>query len=337
MPKILPGAGRPNNPKLLDQVRAVSRLKHYSIRTEQAYSDWIRRFIVFHRKRNAGAWRDPREMAEAEVSEFLTYLANDGDVAASTQNQALSALLFLYKEVFKQQIGWIDQVDRATKPRRVPVVLSPSEVKRVFAHLNGTPKLMAALLYGSGLRLMECVRLRVKDIDFAYEQITVRDAKGGRDRVTMLPVNLTEPLQRHLLKVKTQHEQDIEDGFGRVQLPFALERKYPNANREWAWQYVFPSSRLTHDSRTGRQERHHLAEGILQLALKKAVRASGVAKPASCHSLRHSFATHLLENGYDIRTVQELLGHKDVSTTMIYTHVLNRPGTCVKSPLDLTS
>jgi integron integrase len=337
MAGILPAAGRRNNPKLLDQVRAVSRLKHYSIRTEQAYTDWIRRFIVFHSKRNNGVWRHPREMTEAEVSEFLTYLADDQNVAASTQNQALSALLFLYKEVLKQQIGWIDQVDRARKPKRVPVVLSRDEVERIFAHLNGTTKLMAALLYGSGLRLMECVRLRVKDIDFAYAQISVRDAKGGRDRVTMLPVNLVQPLQRHLLKVKTQHDQDIEDGFGTVQLSFALERKYPNANREWAWQYVFPSSRLTHDSRTGKKQRHHLAEGILQLALKGAVRASGVAKPASCHSLRHSFATHLLQNGYDIRTVQELLGHKDVSTTMIYTHVLNKPGLGVKSPLDTTT
>ena len=222
MPEILPDAGRLNNPKLLDQVRAVSRLKHYSVRTEQAYTDWIRRFIVFHSKRNSGVWRHPREMTKAEVSEFLTYLADDQNVAASTQNQALSALLFLYKEVLKQQIGWIDQVERASKPRRVPVVLSRREVNRIFAHLHGTPKLMAALLYGSGLRLMECVRLRVKDVDFAYAQITVRDAKGGRDRVTMLPVNLVEPLQRHLLKVKTQHEQDIEDGFGTGPTPLRL-------------------------------------------------------------------------------------------------------------------
>jgi len=334
MPKILPGGARSNNPKLLDQVRAATRVKHYSLRTEQAYTDWIRRFIVFHSKQNAGIWRHPREMAETEVSEFLTHLARDENVAASTQNQALSALLFLYKEVLKQEMGWIDQVERAKKPARLPVVLSQQEVKRIFAHLEGTPKLMAALLYGSGLRLMECVRLRVKDIDFAYAQITVRDAKGGRDRVTMLPANLAEPLQRHLLKVKTQHEQDLADGFGNVDLPFALERKYPNANREWPWQYVFASSRLTQDSRSGKKQRHHIAEGILQIALKKAVRASGISKPASCHSLRHSFATHLLENGYDIRTVQELLGHKDVSTTMIYTHVLNKPGLGVQSPLE---
>jgi integron integrase len=333
----LPGPTRPNNPKLLDQVRAVTRTKHYSLRTEQAYTDWIRRFIVFHSKRNAGIWRHPREMAEPEVSEFLTHLARDQNVAASTQNQALSALLFLYKEVLKQEIGWIDQVQRAKKPARLPVVLSQHEVTKIFAHLHGMPKLMAGLLYGSGLRLMECVRLRVKDIDFAYAQILLRDAKGGRDRVTMLPAKLSEPLQRHLVKIKAQHEQDLADGFGSVDLPFALERKYPNAHREWPWQYVFPSSRLTLDRRTGKKQRHHIAEGILQIALKQAVRASGINKPATCHSLRHSFATHLLENGYDIRTVQELLGHRDVSTTMIYTHVLNKPGVGVNSPLDRQS
>jgi integron integrase len=276
-------------------------------------------------------------MAEPEVSEFLTHLARDQNVAASTQNQALSALLFLYKEVLKQEIGWIDQVQRAKKPARLPVVLSQHEVTKIFAHLHGMPKLMAGLLYGSGLRLMECVRLRVKDIDFAYAQILLRDAKGGRDRVTMLPAKLSEPLQRHLVKIKAQHEQDLADGFGSVDLPFALERKYPNAHREWPWQYVFPSSRLTLDRRTGKKQRHHIAEGILQIALKQAVRASGINKPATCHSLRHSFATHLLENGYDIRTVQELLGHRDVSTTMIYTHVLNKPGVGVNSPLDRQS
>jgi integron integrase len=276
-------------------------------------------------------------MAEPEVSEFLTHLARDQNVAASTQNQALSALLFLYKEVLKQEIGWIDQVQRAKKPARLPVVLSQHEVTKIFAHLHGMPKLMAGLLYGSGLRLMECVRLRVKDIDFAYAQILLRDAKGGRDRVTMLPAKLSEPLQRHLVKIKAQHEQDLADGFGSVDLPFALERKYPNAHREWPWQYVFPSSRLTLDRRTAKKQRHHIAEGILQIALKQAVRASGINKPATCHSLRHSFATHLLENGYDIRTVQELLGHRDVSTTMIYTHVLNKPGVGVNSPLDRQS
>lgn len=324
----LPPAPRPDNPKLLDRVRDAVRLKHYSIRTEQAYADWIRRFILYHKKRH------PSEMAEPEVTEFLTHLARDGNVAASTQNQALSALLFLYKEVLKQEIGWLDQVERAKKPAKLPVVLSRDEVRKLLGHLSGTVRLMASLLYGSGLRLMECVRLRVKDIDFAYAQITVRDAKGGRDRVTMLPVELVNPLQKHLATAKAQHEQDLEDGAGSVFLPFALERKFSNAHREWIWQYVFASSRLTTDPRTGQRQRHHVAEGRLQNALKEAVRESGLTKPASCHSLRHSFATHLLEKGYDIRTVQELLGHRDVRTTMIYTHVLNRPGIGVKSPLD---
>jgi integron integrase len=273
-------------------------------------------------------------MAEAEVTEFLTHLARDGHVAASTQNQALSALLFLYKEVLKQEIGWLDQVERARKPARLPVVLTPQELRKIFAHLRGTPRLMAGLLYGSGLRLMECVRLRVKDVDFAYARITVRDAKGGKDRVTMLPVNVAAGLERHLRKVKAQHEQDLIEGFGIVHLPHALAGKYPNAAREWSWQYVFPSSRIGTDPRTGARQRHHIAEGLLQAAVKNAVRAARITKPATCHTLRHSFATHLLENGYDIRTVQELLGHKDVSTTMIYTHVLNRPGLGVKSPLD---
>jgi len=317
-----------NKPKLLDQVRDVMRRRHYSIRTEQVYVDWIKRFIIYHDKRH------PKEMAEEEVAAFLTHLARDRNVAPSTQNQALSALLFLYKDVLKQEIGWLEKVERAKKPSRLPVVLTRSEIKRVFAHLHGTPKLMAGLLYGSGLRLMECVRLRVKDIDFELAQITVRDAKGGKNRITMLPLNLAEPLQRHLVRIKAQHEQDLEDGFGRVHLPFAIGRKFPKAAREWAWQYVFPSSRLSIDPRTGKRQRHHMAEGILQSALKRAVDAAGIVKRANCHSLRHSFATHLLTRGYDIRTVQELLGHKDVSTTMIYTHVLNKPGIGVKSPLD---
>jgi integron integrase len=313
-------AAASNKPKLLDQVRDIIRRKHYSTRTEQAYIGWIKRFIIYHGKRH------PREMSEEEVANFLTHLARDLNVAASTQNQALNALLFLYKEVLRHEIGWLEKVERAKKPPKLPVVLSRGEVKQVFAHLHGMPKLMAGLLYGSGLRLMECVRLRVKDIDFALAQITVRDAKGGKDRVTMLPVNLSEPLRRHLVRVKAQHEQDLEDGFGSVHLPFALARKSPNAAREWAWQYVFPSSRISIDPRTGRMQRHHVAEGVLQGALKRAVDAAGIVKRGNCHSLRHSFATHLLLKGSDIRTVQELLGHKDVSTTMIYTHVLNRPG-----------
>jgi integron integrase len=330
MPPSLPAAASHNKPKLLDQVRDVIRRKHFSIRTEQSYVDWIRRFILFHNKRH------PREMAEAEVTEFLTYLAREGRVAASTQNQALSALLFLYKQVLKQEIGWLDGVERAKRPVRLPVVLTRDEVHKIFAHLHGTPRLMAGLLYGSGLRLMECVRLRVKDIDFGYARITVRDGKGAKDRVTMLPINLAKPLQRHLQKVQAQHEEDVEAGFGSVFLPNAIARKYPRAAKKWVWQYVFPSSRLSFDPRSpaAAKQRHHIDETLLQDAVKKAVRASGITKPATCHALRHSFATHLLENGYDIRTVQELLGHKDVSTTMIYTHVLNKPGLGVRSPLD---
>ncbi len=337
MPHLLPDSlsqSKPN-PKLIDQVRNVMRFKHYSLRTERTYWDWIERFIRFH------GMRHPREMGEAEVGAFLTHLARDGRVAASTQNQALSALLFLYKDVLKQEFGWLDGVERAKKPARLPVVLTRDEVHKIFAHLHGTTRLMAGLLYGSGLRLMECVRLRVKDVDFGYARITVRDGKGARDRVTMLPVNLAAPLERHLQKVKLQHEQDLEDGLGTVYLPDGLARKYRNAAREWGWQYVFPSRKVSLDPRSGDDaemariyRRHHVDESWLQQEVKRAVRASGISKSASCHTFRHSFATHLLENGYDIRTVQELLGHKDVSTTMIYTHVLNKPGIGVKSPLD---
>ncbi len=318
--------------RLLEQVRDVMRFKHYSLRTERAYGDWIERFIRFQGKRH------PAEMGTEEVTQFLTHLAREGKVAAATQNQALSALLFLYKEVLKQEIGWLDGVERAKRPARLPVVLTRDEVRKVFAHLHGTPRLMASLLYGSGLRLMEAVRLRVKDLDFGYARIVVRDGKGGKDRVTMLPVNLAAPLQLHLEKTRAQHEQDLAEGTGEVFMPEALARKYPNAAREWAWQYVFASSRLSADPRAEGDQprrRHHIDESSLQQAVKKAVRASGIAKPASCHTFRHCFATHLLENGYDIRTVQELLGHKDVSTTMIYTHVLNKPGIGVRSPLDV--
>lgn len=320
-----PGA---NPPRLLDQVREAIRLRHYSIRTEQAYTDWIKRFILFHGKRH------PRELGAAEVERFLTHLAVEGRVAASTQNQALSALLFLYKAVLRVDLPWLGEVTRAKRPGRLPVVLTVEETRRVLAHIHGPQGLMAGLLYGAGLRLLECVRLRVKDVDFGYRQITVRDGKGEKDRVTMLPQAVLEPLRAHLEKVKVLHEQDLEEGFGEVYLPHALERKYPNAAREWGWQYVFPAAKRSVDPRSGRERRHHVDEQSLQRAMKKAVRAAGLTKPASCHTLRHSFATHLLQSGYDIRTVQELLGHKDVATTMIYTHVLNRGGQGVVSPLD---
>lgn len=325
-----PGKGK----KLLEQMRDVLRVKHYSLRTERTYCDWVERFIRFH------GLRHPRQMGEEEMVAFLTHLARAGNVSASTQNQALSALLFLYEQILKQPVGWLRGMERPTKPIRVPVVLTPAEAQKVLSNMHGTARLMAGLLYGSGLRLMECVRLRVKDIDFSYARITVRDGKGGKDRITMLPVNLAGALERHLQKTKADHENDLEAGLGAVYLPHALAKKYPNAAREWCWQWVFASPRLSSDPRAEEKERkwrHHIDETALQTAVKKAVRASGIDKLATCHTFRHSFATHLLENGYDIRTVQELLGHKDVSTTMIYTHVLNKPGVGVRSPLDHTN
>jgi len=316
------------HPRLLDQVREVIRMKRYSIRTEEAYVQWIKRFILFHDKRH------PRDMGPEEIRQFLPHLAMTRRVAASTQNQALSAILFLYKAVLQQEIAWIDEIVWAKKPKRLPVVLTREEVKAVLQHLSGPTWLMASLLYGSGLRLSECLRLRVKDVDVAYHQITVRDGKGAQDRVTMLPERLRESLQAHLHTVQQMHQRDLEGGFGHVYLPDALGRKYPNASREWAWQYIFPAARRSRDPRSGTIRRHHVMPLVLQRAVKAAVRQTGIAKAASCHSFRHSFATHLLENGADIRTVQELLGHKDVKTTMIYTHVLHRgrPGT--RSPLD---
>jgi len=316
-------------PKLLEQVREVIRTRHYSLRTEGTYLGWIRRFILFHGKRH------PREMGRQEVQQFLSHLAVEGHVAASTQSQALSAILFLYQQVLKQDIGWLDEVVRAKQPHRVPVVLTQDEVAAVLRHLSGTTWIMATLLYGSGLRLMECLRLRVKDVDFFYNQIVVRDGKGRRDRVTMLPQNIKMPLQRHLQDVHQLHAQDLQAGAGHVYLPYALERKYPNANHEWVWQYVFPAAQPSRDPRTGIVRRHHVHKLVLQRAVQAAVRQASLSKAASCHTLRHSFATHLLAAGYDIRTVQELLGHKDVRTTMIYTHVLNRGGRGVKSPADL--
>ena len=317
-----------HKPKFLEEVRRALRLRHYSIRTEQTYLDWIRQFILFHGKRH------PNDLGEAEVSAFLTHLAADRHVAASTQNQALSALLFLYQQFLQRKLGFLDNVEKAKRPAKLPVVLTKAEAQAVIGHLAGSYRLMVNLLYGSGLRLMECVRLRVKDLDFGYRQITVREGKGGKDRVTMLPEALNEPIERHLRKVKALHEEDLAEGFGTVHLPHALERKYPNAHREWIWQYVFPAAQRSLDPLSQRQQRHHVHEKSLQVAVQKAVRLAHLTKAASCHSFRHSFATHLLEAGYDSRTVQELLGHRDVSTTMIYTHVLNKPGLGVRSPID---
>ncbi len=314
--------------KLLDQVRDLIRLKHYSIRTEQAYLGWIRRFILFHHKRH------PKELGKTEIEAFLTHLAVQENVAASTQNQAMNAILFLYRHVLKQDLGWLEDVTRAKQPARLPVVLTVPEVQAVLARLDGQHWVMASLLYGSGLRLMECLRLRVQDLELTRRELIVRDGKGSKDRITLLPDKLIQPLQIQLERAKALHQQDLRQGFGAVYLPDALERKYPNANREWAWQYVFPADKRSIDPRSGVERRHHLGETALQQAVRNAVRQAGIDKPASCHTLRHSFATHLLANGYDIRTVQELLGHKDVRTTMIYTHVLNRGGKGVRSPLD---
>ena len=315
-------------PKLLDQVREVLRLRHYSIRTEEAYVQVIRRFILYHQKRH------PRDMGVDEIRQYLSHLAIDAKVAASTQNVALCALLFLYRQVLAIDLPFIENIERAKRPKRVPVVLTPQEVRRVLANLQGTHLMMASLLYGAGLRLMECLRLRVKDLDFQYQQITVRDGKGERDRRTLLPPPLIEPLQRHLARVKLQHEDDVRAGHGAVWLPYALERKYPSAPTDWLWQYVFPSAKLSKDPRTGVTRRHHSSEDRFQRVVAQAIKHAGIMKRASCHTFRHSFATHLLEAGYDIRTIQELLGHADLSTTMIYTHVLNKGGKGVKSPLE---
>ncbi len=321
-------ASTPSRTRLLDQVRERLRFKHYSLRTEHSYVEWIRRYILFHGKQH------PKEMGAREVTAFLTHLAVKGKVASATQNQALAALLFLYREVLNLQLPWLAEIERPMKPKRLPVVLSTSEVNRLLAQLDGTHALMARLLYGTGMRLMECVRLRVKDVDFDNCQIVVRDGKGGKDRVTVLPQALHAPLREHLKRVHTLYEADREAKRPGVYLPHALAKKYPKAGTEWGWQWLFPSRTLSVDPRSGIKRRHHTHEQALQRAIKNAVRIAHIAKPATTHTLRHSFATHLLLNGYDIRTVQELLGHSDVSTTMIYTHVLNRGGRAVLSPLD---
>lgn len=315
-------------PKLLDQLREALRVRHYSRRTEVTYCQWVKRFIFFH------GVRHPREMAEPEINAFLTDLAVKQKVSASTQTQALSALLFLYRHVLRKDIGDLGKIVRAKKPKRLPVVMTRDEVREILGCLSGEKRLMAGLLYGAGLRLMECLRLRVQDIDFEQREILIRDGKGGKDRRTMFPATLTGPMKEHLKKVKRLHEQDLAEGWGKVRLPHALERKYPDAPRQWRWQWVFPQENRWKNTKTGEEGRHHMHETLLQRAIKEAVSQSGIVKRIGCHTFRHSFATHLLEDGYDIRTIQELLGHKDVSTTMIYTHVLNKGGQGVRSPVD---
>jgi len=320
-----PVAGQP---KLLDQMHDALRARHYSRHTEVTYCQWVKRYIYFH------GVRHPGDMAEPEINAFLTYLAVEEGVSASTQTQALSALLFCYRYVLGIDIGALGDIVRARKPRRLPVVLTRDEVRAVLAALDGDARLMAALMYGTGMRLMECLRLRVQDIDFERGEITVRSGKGNKDRVTMVPDALRDELHDHLRRVAAIHRRDLADGWGRVELPHALALKYPNASAEWRWQWVFPQERRWRNYKTNDEGRHHVHPTVLQRAVHAAVQRSGIVKQAGCHTLRHSFATHLLESGYDIRTIQELLGHKDVSTTMIYTHVLNRGGAGVKSPLD---
>jgi len=319
--------GKPE-PRLLDQLRAAVRSRHYSIRTEDTYVQWARRFIVYHDKRH------PREMGPVEVQAFLSHLAVDRTVAASTQNQAKSALLFLYRVVLGIELPWLDEIVSAKAPRRLPMVLTLSQVRALLEAMNGPTGLLASLLYGTGMRLLEGLRLRVKDVGFERREIIVREGKGGKDRVTVLPENLIVPLQGQMARARALHDADLAAGRGAVWLPDALAVKYPRAPRAWGWQWVFPSTQLSIDPRTGIERRHHLNEASVQKAVSVAARAAGIDRPCSPHVLRHSFATHLLQAGYDIRTVQELLGHADVSTTMIYTHVLNRGGRGVRSPLD---
>ncbi|MDD2684526.1 MAG: integron integrase [Gallionella sp.] len=309
-------------------MRAEIRLRHYSIRTEEAYVDWARRFILFHNKRH------PKEMGAEQVRDFLSHLAVERKVSASTQNQAKSALLFMYREVLQIELPWLSEVIAAKSAKRLPVVLTPTETRRLLNSMSGTMGLVTSLLYGTGMRLLEGLRLRVKDVEFERREIIVREGKGNKDRVTVLPENLILPLQAHLAKVKALHERDLEASFGEVYLPDALAKKYPKAGKAWGWQFVFPSAVRSVDPRSGIERRHHLYEASVQRAVREAAKLAEIAKPVSPHTLRHSFATHLLQNGYDIRTVQELLGHSDVATTMIYTHVLNKGGKGVVSPLD---
>ena len=314
--------------RLIERLREAIRNRHYSRRTEKAYWYWIRYFVHFHGKRH------PAAMGATEVSAFLSWLATERNVAAATQNQALSALIFLYKEVLGVQLPWLGELVRAQRPVRLPTVLSEGEVRRLLASVPERMRLIVGLLYGAGLRQIECLSLRVKDVDFAYRQILVRDGKGARDRVTMLPARLVQPLQEHLGRVRLLHGRDVKEGFGEVRLPYALARKHPRAGRSWAWQFVFPSGNRAADPEDGVMRRHHIHPDTLSRAVSLAARLAGLEKRVSCHTLRHSFATHLLERGHDIRTVQELLGHSDVSTTMIYTHVMNKGARAVQSPLD---
>jgi integron integrase len=319
---------QPGKPKLLDQVRAAIRVRHYSIRTEEAYVQWVKRYIYFHGKRH------PKDLDEVHVNQFLSHLAVKGRVAASTQNQALCALVFLYRHVLHKELGAFGEIVRARRPVRLPEVLTREEVKRFMAHLGGVHRLMAGLMYGAGLRLMETVRLRIKDVDFGYNRIVVRDGKGGKDRVTMLPQSVKPGLEEHMVEIKSLFRTDRRENIEGVYLPSALARKYPRAGVSWGWQWLFPSSKLSVEPRTGIHRRHHVFNRSVQRAVAAAARRAEIHKKVGCHTLRHSFATHLIEQGYDIRTVQELLGHKSIKTTQIYTHVLNRGGRGVLSPAD---